>query len=183
MYKNAGSERKKPDRKAVFLALSLALILSLAIGGTFAYLKAETPSVVNTFTAGEGGANIIEEIEGEEKISAAVENTGSVAAYVRVVLVINNIDEEGNVLGSEKNPVSYNEKNWQYLNGFYYYRGIVQPKEITENLLNERLDFSGKTIDVIAQTVQAGGQFRLDSTPVSSTGLVWGVDFDGTNWN
>lgn len=183
MYKNSGSERKKPDKKALFLLVSLALLLSLAIGGTLAYLKAETPAVKNTFAVGQGGAEIIEEISGTEKSSVIVKNTGSVPSYVRVAVIVNNVDDKGNVLSSQTEAINYNSKNWQYLNGCYYYKGIVPPNGSTENLLNGTLDFNNKTVDIMAQTIQSAGKFEQNGAEVSAAKLSWGADYDGTNWS
>ena len=179
--KNAGAERKG-KKKAVYIAVSLAFILSLTIGGSLAWLKAETPALTNSFNAACGGTDITEEITGTEKTSVRVINKGTVPSYVRAAVTINCIDEEGKVLSSQTQAIKYNEAYWQYLDGFYYYRGVVEPNGETENLLAEKLDFDGKTVDIFAQTIQAAGQFSLDGVPVSSTRFAWGVDFDGRNW-
>lgn len=40
-------------KHTLVLVLSLALVFGIAVGGTFAYLKAQTADVVNTFTVGD----------------------------------------------------------------------------------------------------------------------------------
>ena len=84
-------------RKAA-LILSLCLIFALAAGGTLAYLKAHTPPVTNTFTAAKSDIKIDENVENGEKSSIRIRNTGTAAAYVRVKLVMNWVDESGRVV-------------------------------------------------------------------------------------
>lgn len=179
----APEKRRNPGRKVLLLIVSLVLIAAIAVGGTIAYLKAETDPVVNTFEAGQNGSTIIEEITGTEKTSIIVKNEGTVPAYVRVAVVINNVDTEGNILSSETGPISYDMGNWQYLNGYYYYKGIIPAGGSTQNLLEGNLSFNNKTVDVIAQTVQTAGEFELNGQKVSAPKYAWGVDFDGSKWN
>lgn len=58
------------------LILSLCLIFALAVGTTFALLKANTAPVENTFTAAKSGTDIVEKLDGSQKTSIAVKNTG-----------------------------------------------------------------------------------------------------------
>ena len=53
-------------RKAA-LILSLCLIFALAVGTTFALLKASTAPVENTFTAAKSGTDIVEKLDGSQK--------------------------------------------------------------------------------------------------------------------
>ena len=79
------------------LILSLCLIFALAVGTTFALLKASTAPVENTFTAAKSGTDIVEKLDGSQKKSIVVKNTGTAVSYVRVKLVMNWVDENGNV--------------------------------------------------------------------------------------
>ena len=71
------------------LILSLCLIFALAVGTTFALLKANTEPVTNTFTAAKSDIKIDEDVTGGQKKSIAVINTGTAVSYVRVKLVMN----------------------------------------------------------------------------------------------
>lgn len=66
------------------LILSLCLIFALAVGTTFALLKASTAPVENTFTAAKSGTDIVEKLDGSQKTSIKVQNTGTAVSYVRV---------------------------------------------------------------------------------------------------
>ncbi len=55
------SERKSFATRAVFLMLSLILVIGCVIGGTLAWLTAQTDNVENTFIAGQIGALSLDE--------------------------------------------------------------------------------------------------------------------------
>lgn len=118
------------------LILSLCLIFALAVGTTFALLKASTDPVENTFTAAKSGTDIVEELDGNQKKSIVVKNTGTAVSYVRVKLVMNWVDENGNVSAEPVNiDVKYDTTKWFEQDGIYYYKMPVAPDGKTENLL------------------------------------------------
>lgn len=117
------------------LILSLCLIFALAVGTTFALLKASTDPVTNTFTAAKSGTHIDEELEGSQKTSIKVQNTGTAVSYVRVKLVMNWVDESGNVSATPVNITPSITDNWFLKDGIYYYKMPVAPDGKTENLL------------------------------------------------
>ena len=73
-------------RKAA-LILSLCLIFALAVGTTFALLKANTAPVTNTFKAATSEIKIEEKFDDNQKTSITVMNKGTATSYVRVKLV------------------------------------------------------------------------------------------------
>ena len=172
MYKGSHSAPErggKRNRKPFVLLISLVLLAALAVGGTFAYLKANTDPVTNSFTAGTGGIDIHEDKDGTEKKSVTIENTGNSPAYVRVAVTVNNVDKEGHITGSsERKPVTTNK--WQELDGYYYYKGIVQPgADNAVRFLAEAFDYTGLEVNIMAQGIQAAGGFEKEA---------WGHTFD-----
>lgn len=118
------------------LILSLCLIFALAVGTTFALLKASTAPVENTFTAAKSDIKIDEDVTGGQKKSIVVKNTGTAVSYVRVKLVMNWVDDNGNVSATPVNiTVDYDNTNWFEQDGIYYYKMPVAPDGKTENLL------------------------------------------------
>ena len=122
------------------LILSLCLIFALAVGTTFALLKASTDPVENTFTAAKSGTDIVEELDGNQKKSIIVKNTGTAVSYVRVKLVMNWVDESGNVSAEPVNITPSITDNWFEQDGIYYYTKPVapvdaKPNNVTTNLL------------------------------------------------
>ena len=132
-------------RKAA-LILSLCLIFALAAGGTLAYLKAHTPPVTNTFTAAKSDIKIDENVENGEKSSIRVRNTGTAAAYVRVKLVMNWVDESGRVVTGALPEVSIvRDGSWiTGSDGIYYCTKPVAPKDAEpDNVTSRRLPPGG----------------------------------------
>lgn len=129
-------------RKAA-LILSLCLIFALAVGTTFALLKANTAPVENTFTAAKSETYIDEVLEGSQKTSIKVKNTGTATSYVRVKLVMNWVSKDGKTISGEpvNIDVNYDADKWFKQDGIYYYRTPVGPKDsgnnTTANLLQE----------------------------------------------
>lgn len=117
------------------LILSLCLIFALAVGTTFALLKASTDPVENTFTAAKSGTDIVEELDGNQKKSIVVKNTGTAVSYVRVKLVMNWVDATGNISAEPVNITPSITDNWFLKDGIYYYKMPVAPDGKTENLL------------------------------------------------
>lgn len=117
------------------LILSLCLIFALAVGTTFALLKASTAPVENTFTAAKSGTDIVEELDGNQKKSIVVKNTGTAVSYVRVKLVMNWVDATGNISAEPVNITPSITDNWFLKDGIYYYKMPVAADGKTENLL------------------------------------------------
>lgn len=117
------------------LILSLCLIFALAVGTTFALLKANTEPVTNTFTAAKSDIKIDEDVTGGQKKSIIVQNTGTAVSYVRVKLVMNWVDDNGNVSATPVNITPSITDNWFLKDGIYYYKMPVAPDGKTENLL------------------------------------------------
>lgn len=144
------------------LILSLCLIFALAVGTTFALLKASTAPVENTFTAAKSGTDIVEKLDGSQKTSIAVKNTGTAVSYVRVKLVMNWVDKSGNVVSGGNLPeVTLNEPDWFMKDGIYYYTKPVGPKDSTANLLKDPITQPNAPegchleVAVLAESIQA----------------------------
>ena len=161
------------------LILSLCLIFALAVGTTFALLKASTAPVENTFTAAKSGTDIVEELDGNQKKSIVVKNTGTAVSYVRVKLVMNWVDESGNVSAEPVNITPSITDNWFEQGGIYYYKTPVAPKALTENLLKTPIKQTGAPdgchleVTVLAESIQAAPSAAV----TESLGV--GVDSNG----
>lgn len=167
-------------RKAA-LILSLCLIFALAVGTTFALLKANTAPVTNTFTAAKSDIKIDEDVTGGQKKSIAVINTGTAVSYVRVKLVMNWVDDKENVVSGDNLPkVSLKEGSDWFLgtDGIYYYKMPVAPNDQTSNLLDGNPIKQPKDapegyhleVTVLAESIQAA--------PSEAVTNAWGVKVD-----
>ena len=174
--------RKKANKRIGILILSLLLIAAAAIGGTMAYLTAETPKVVNTFTPAEVTTDIDEDFNGEAKTRIEVKNTGDIDAYIRVKLVTYRVNEAGSPIGGAAAIPEFDlGPNWVKHEGYYYYTLPVDPNESTLDLIADGdqivledyrdnptdPDGGKQVIEVMAEAIQ--------SEPVQAVGEAWGV--------
>lgn len=128
--------RRRQKAKRVgsgFVLLILAAVL--AIGGTLAYIIANTEEVRNKFTPGEVRCEVVEQWEEPHKVKSDVKikNTGNTAAYIRATYVVTWQKEDGTVNG--KMPVagtdytidveSAKERGWMLIDGYWYYTSPV----------------------------------------------------------
>lgn len=164
------------------LILSLCLIFALAVGTTFALLKASTDPVENTFTAAKSGTDIVEKLDGNQKKSIVVQNTGTAVSYVRVKLVMNWVDESGNVSAEPVNiTVDYDNTNWFEQGGIYYYKMPVAANDgVTTNLLKTPITQGTAPegyhleVTVLAESIQAA--------PSKAVTDSWGVGVDSNGY-
>lgn len=162
------------------LILSLCLIFALAVGTTFALLKANTDPVTNTFTAAKSGTDIVEKLDGSQKTSIKVQNTGTAVSYVRVKLVMNWVDENGNVSAEPVNITPSITDNWFLKDGIYYYKMPVAAKDFTTNLLKTPITQDAAPegyhleVTVLAESIQAA--------PSKAVTDSWGVGVDSNGY-
>lgn len=122
-------------RKAA-LILSLCLIFALAVGTTVALLVAHTNAVTNTFTAAKSKITIEEKTDNGIKSEIYVKNEGTATSYVRVKLVCNWVDKDGNVSATPVPAPTITNSDWFVKDGIYYYKMPVAPNDQTSNLLD-----------------------------------------------
>lgn len=162
------------------LILSLCLIFALAVGTTFALLKASTAPVENTFTAAKSGTDIVEKLDGNQKKSIVVKNTGTAVSYVRVKLVMNWVDENGNVSAEPVNITPSITDNWFEQGGIYYYKMPVAAKGETTNLLKTPITQLNAPegyhleVTVLAESIQAA--------PSKAVTDSWGARVDNNGY-
>lgn len=180
MYQGKHSAPKKPGKKnnksKVTLISVLALVMVVAIGGTLAWLFADTQGITNTFVPSEVTGDIVEKFENDVKSSITVQNTGNIAAYVRVKLVTYRVNEAGNQIGGEAEIPSFTlGTNWVKYGDYYYYTVPVQPNQSTGELLGSEIklqqytdaDGGKQVIEVLSESIQ--------SVPEEAVGDAWGV--------
>ena len=172
-----GSRVSKTNRPKHFAGLlALVLILVCTVGGTVAYLVAHTDPVVNTFTPGKVSCQV-EEVFNENKTiktEAVIRNTGNVPAYIRVAVVANTVDGD-NITGMADLPDGWlNAEKWTEVGGFYYYKGVVQPGAVTDNLLNADINLEGIQVTILASAIQ--------SMPDDAVNEAWKMSYDTGTW-
>lgn len=112
-----------------FVLLILAAVL--AIGGTLAYIIANTVSVENKFTPGEVRCEVLEDFDKITKSNVRIKNTGNTAAYIRATYVVTWQKDDGTVNG--KMPVVGTDytiefaenSGWELIGDYWYYTSPV----------------------------------------------------------
>ena len=179
----APSRRTNPGKKLLMTILALALLVTMGVSGTVAWLSSSS-SVSNQMTPGSVPITINETFDGTTKGPVSVTNTGNVPAYIRVAIVGNQLDDDGNVIASgggfEDLVVS---TKWDKLDGYYYYKGVVDPNTTTDYLFGNRSitlsSESGKfQLDILAESIQALGV--INGQPASQ--VAWGVVYSDGTW-
>lgn len=165
-------------KKASALTIAIILILVMAIGGTVAFLVTHTDQIVNTFQPTDVTCKINEEFNDDNtvKTSAVVQNTGKIPAYIRVAVVANTVDDEGNITDAKDVRNELARSGWTEIDGYYYYNDVVQPKGTTGQLLDaDGINLNGIQVTILASAIQA--------EPDSAVAQAWGVQFDGSTWS
>ena len=164
---SVGTSRNNSVKKRSLMTLiALILLVAVAVGGTLAYLTANTSEVTNTFTAaGAPTPSITEEFDKTEKknVKVALSTEGTGAYYVRAAVVYSFQDEAGNTVA--KIPAAGTDytitmgTGWsQGSDGYYYYNGTVTPGGSTTNLIDSCVTLNTEyklVVDIVAQTIQA----------------------------
>lgn len=160
-------KRSSIPARSLTMLIALALVLTLAIGGTVAFLKETTAPVNNSFAAAGAPVPEIEEDfpEGgtvKQNVTVSLSNSGSGAYFVRAAIVITLQDDAGNTVA--KVPVSGTDytismgDDWTEQGGYWYYEDTVLPGGETTNLIDTCSTLNSEyklVVDIIAQTIQA----------------------------
>ncbi|MBR2037590.1 MAG: hypothetical protein IKK03_04965 [Lachnospiraceae bacterium] len=187
-------------KKQWSLLLSIVLLLTAVAGGTLAFIAVKTASVQNQFES----AYVSCQVNVNDDNSIDVTNTSNVDAYIRAAIVVNWVDENGNVRGiapvegeGKDYTLVINNTTWEKdtATGFYYYINKVAPynesnNDTTDNLINDISETltppSGYTlsVEVIAEAIQADGvKINDDGTTTPAYQDAWGIEILGNPSN
>ena len=160
---------KKFNKKSLALLISITLLLTFTVSGTVAFLVDGSGSVVNTFTPGTVDTTIDEITEGNVKQAIEIKNVGTVDVYVRVALIANYLDSNGNIV----NPATISDfqppASWIQIGDYYYYTKLLKPNETTDDLLTNSITLgedaygNDMQIVVIHQSIQAQPDTTVES--------------------
>ena len=180
MTKNTRAKQRSrmhKNTRAITLLIALLLFSALAVGGTVAWLTANTSNVANTFTPSNVACRVTENFDGTTKSNVNVKNTGDTEAYIRVKLVTYRVNANGDHIGGTAEIPAFTPGNgWEIYNGYYYYTSPVKPGEkpaadliSSITLEDEYTDADGgkQVVEVMAEAIQ--------SQPPAAVGSSWGV--------
>lgn len=158
------------NKKLILLISIVAiLILALTAGTTLAWLKASSGPVVNTFEPARVTSQVEEKTDKGIKSEVRIKNTSNIDAYVRATVVINWVDNDGNVAAQKPvagtdYTISYASDTgwWTVDDGYYYYSSAVAPKDMTGTLISKCEAVAGKapegyslSVEIIADAIQS----------------------------
>ena len=115
------------------------------------------------------------------KKNVMIENTGNVEAYIRAAVVVNWMDNDGNVYGIKPNCSVTTNTGWTEVDGFFYYTSPVPsgnatttaPATVGDPGAAPSSDYS-LSIEIVAEAIQAEG--TLDSNDSVTAVLdAWGL--------
>lgn len=178
-FENATPERKprRGTKRLSTLLLSVILVVTIAVGGTVAYLVTQDKPITNTFTPSHVNCEVTEDFNGTVKSNVNVTNIGDTDAYIRVKLVTYRVNQDGQHIGGTATIPEFDPgTHWVKYGGYYYYTLPVKPDEKPAAVLISSItledsypdaDGGKQAIDVMAEAIQ--------SAPAEAIGKSWGV--------
>lgn len=193
---NTPARSREIKRKKSLLIALLVNVCLFVSGLTMAFLYTNTEPVKNTFKAANVSSEVLEgadghTFDGETKKDVRIRNTGNTDAYIRAMVVITWMSEDGTKVNAVKpiDDVDYqiiyaDETNigtkWvKSSDGFWYYTKPVPVGESTEDLIESCLCIVTPpeeyylSVEIIASAIQ--------STPVSVVTTQWDSGVSGIN--
>lgn len=174
----AAPRRAGGSKKLLTLFVALVLLLTLAVGGSLAWLVSND-NVQNTMVPGNVPIQINETLNGTSKTSVTITNNGNIQAFIRVAIIANAVDEDGDIIVGTAPGYTVNAAKWTQLGNYYYYKGIVEPNGTTDPLFTDKVDFTGGEINILAESIQVLGGVTSDG---SASVDAWGHTFANGSW-
>ena len=170
MYLDKHLRKRRPKkRSSLIIAFVLVALVVAAVGTTMAYISHSSNSVNNTFSPSEITCEVVETVNGSAKSSVKVQNTGKTEAFIRVAVIANTVDEEGNITGPADVSEKLGSSSWRlHSDGFYYYTKPVAPGVFTGELLADEIDLKDLQVTILAEAIQ--------SEPASAAKSAWDVN-------
>lgn len=178
-------KRKKQKREKIALLVSLVLLFTITVGGTIAFIYTNTKPVTNTFEPSKVACEIVETFDYITKSNVKIKNTGDTKAYIRARIVVNWIDDNGNisaikpVLGKDYSLEDDKNINWIKIDDYYYHKNAISAGAVTETLIKSctQLDPNSEYslfVEILGDAIQ--------STPSKAVEESWNIKIadDGT---
>lgn len=166
-------------KKSILLVTMVALLLTFAVGGTVAYLFTQTKSITNTFTPTTPGVDVEDKVEGNVKKDVVVTNTSDFDAYIRVAVVANWCNENGEIVEAwnDYGSLGVSSSEWVRIDDYYYHKAPVKAGDKVTLFTNydagkAPVDGAHLVMDIVAQCIQA--------KPTSAVTDTWKVTVDGS---
>ena len=152
-------------KKKSIALLALILILTITAGSTLAWLFATTGKVTNTFDLAHVDTKIEEVINGGVKEKVSVKNTGDIEAFIRAAVVLNLLDDDGNIVAGTPELTLVPETGWVKDGGYYYYTSPVAAGSSVPLFTNVEANAKVQ-MTILAEAIQAD--------PIDAVKDAWG---------
>ena len=177
------SEKIKISQKMIIALALVAIIAISAVGTSVAYLMSKTSPLDNSFAPVYVSCEVVKEADG----SIRIENTGDITAYMRVAIIANWVNADGNVYGiAPKAGVDYeivlnaNDRAWyEGSDGFYYHALSVEPDAFSAPIIQE--------VNTLSESPESGytlsfhvAAMAIQADPARAVESAWGVTVMGT---
>lgn len=164
-------------RSGILLA-AVIVLLAGAVGGTWAFLVAQSEPVQNNFTYAHVRCTIDEKFENGVKSDVKIQNTGDIPAYIRARIVVTWKDTSGNVsavpVKDSDYTITFNGEKWT-LQGDYWYCNTAVAAGGETPVLITKCEKKGTapegynlSVEILADAIQ--------SEPASAVKEAWGED-------
>lgn len=164
-------------RSGILLA-AVIVLLAGAVGGTWAFLVAQSEPVQNNFTYAHVSCRIDEKFENGVKSDVKIQNTGDIPAYIRARIVVTWKDANGNVsavpVKDTDYTITFNETDWTQQGDYWYCNTAVDATKFTPVLITEckktgtAPDGYDLSVEILADAIQ--------SEPASAVTEAWGYN-------
>ena len=164
-------------KRSGILLTAVIVLLAGAVGGTWAFLVAQSEPVQNNFTYAHVSCTIDEKFENGVKSDVQIQNTGDIPAYIRARIVVTWKDVNGNVSSTvpvkdSDYTITFNETDWKQEGDYWYCKTAVDAKDFTPVLITkcektgDALDDYDLSVEILADAIQ--------SEPASAVMEAWG---------
>ena len=165
----------------ITIIIASLLIAAGAVGATLSYIMAKTPPVENEFEKAVVSCKVTETFDGTKKTDVAVQNTGNVTSYVRVVAVVSWVSSNDGAIFPVM-PVegvdfslSLGSAAWhKSADGYYYFTSPLKAGASTDILISSIEEITAAP-DGCVLSVQIAAS-ALQSTPADAVESLWGVE-------
>ena len=175
----AAPRRAGGSKKPLTLFVALVLLLTLAVGGSLAWLVSND-DVTNSMEPGQVPITINETVSNNVKSDVTVTNNGNIQAFIRVAIIANAVDKNGDIIVGPAPTYTVDSRKWTQIGDYYYYNGIVEPSGTTAPLFTGDVNFTDGEINILAESIQVLGGVSGDG---KASFDAWGHSFNGTSWS
>ena len=173
--RNTNTSGFRWKRSGILLA-AVIVLLAGAVGGTWAFLVAQSEPVQNNFTYAHVRCTIDEKFDGTTKSDVKIQNTGDIPAYIRARIVVTWKDASGNVsavpVENTDYTIAFNTTDWTQQGGYWYCKTAVNPDGFTPKLITEckKTGTAPKDYDLSVEILADA----IQSEPANAVKEAWG---------